>query len=242
MKRGLMIRQYLNIAIIFYMQFFSFLSVRVPLPGLHPISMRSTKQEIQPILATVASNKLSNRIDFLRRMLLFRSRPRKKILILMSDTGGGHRASAQAIEQAIHEQFPRRFKVDVMDIWTLHAKWPYNQFVPNYRYLAKRPLLWRAFYSYGLFPPTKAFTEIMAWRSCFSSFNTVIRSANPDLVVSVHPLCQLMPITIVKQMNKERKPHERIPFVTVVTDLGSAHSTWFDRRVDAVNESNIHNS
>jgi hypothetical protein len=31
---------------------------------------------------------------------------KKKVLILMSDTGGGHRASAQALEAAFNELFP----------------------------------------------------------------------------------------------------------------------------------------
>ena len=42
-----------------------------------------------------------------------------------------------------------------------------------------------------------------------------------------------MPISIVKDMNKVRSPDRLpIPFVTVVTDLGGAHSTWFDKRAD----------
>ena len=41
-----------------------------------------------------------------------------RILILMSDTGGGHRASAQALVDAFDAQFPGRFECDVVDIWT----------------------------------------------------------------------------------------------------------------------------
>lgn len=160
---------------------------------------------------------------------------KKRLLILMSDTGGGHRASAEALGQAMQDQYPGKVDVNIMDIWTDHGKFPFNKSVPIYRYLAKHPLLWRAFYSYGLFPPTKLFTELDSQRVCYKSFKKAIEEADPDFVVSVHPLCQLMPISIVKEMNKKRlacKP--RIPFVTVVTDLGSAHSCWFDRRVDAV--------
>lgn len=160
---------------------------------------------------------------------------KKKILILMSDTGGGHRASAQALDQAIQEQYPGKIDVQIMDIWTEYAAWPYNNFVPMYRYLAKHPLLWRGMYGYGLFPPTKKWTEFDSKRTCYKNFRKAIESADPDFVVSVHPLCQLMPISIVKEMNKKRQSDKpRIPFVTVVTDLGSAHSTWFDKRADAV--------
>lgn len=160
---------------------------------------------------------------------------RKKMLILMSDTGGGHRASAEALGQALQDQYPGKVDVNIMDIWTDHGKFPFNKSVPVYRYLAKHPLLWRAFYAYGLFPPTKLFTELDSQRVCYKSFKNAIEEADPDFVVSVHPLCQLMPISIVKEMNRKRVPSKpRIPFVTVVTDLGSAHSCWFDRRADAV--------
>jgi 1,2-diacylglycerol 3-beta-galactosyltransferase len=158
---------------------------------------------------------------------------KKKLLILMSDTGGGHRASAQALDQALKEQFPGKIDVDIMDIWTEHAKYPFNNFVPVYRYLAKHPLLWRGFYLYGNFPPTKLFTETWSKKWCYKSFRNAIKSSNPDMVVSVHPLCQLMPISIIKEMNKNRdETKPKIPFITVVTDLGGAHSTWFDKRAD----------
>ena len=160
---------------------------------------------------------------------------KKKMLILMSDTGGGHRASAEALDQAIQEKYPGRIDVTVMDIWTDHGRGAFRKLVPLYRSLAKRPILWRAFYSYGLFPPTRMLTELDSQIQCYSKFKKAMETADPDFVVSVHPLCQQMPISIVKEMNRKRpstKP--RIPFVTIVTDLGSAHCTWFDPRADAV--------
>lgn len=158
---------------------------------------------------------------------------KKRILILMSDTGGGHRASAQALHRAIDDNFPNTFAVDIMDIWTDHANAPFNKFVPTYRFLAKYPFLWRGFYAYGGWAPTKKFTEVWSWQNSYKAFEEAIVGAEPDVVVSVHPLCQLMPISIVSKMNAKRSNKRRIPFFTVVTDLGGAHSTWFDKRVDA---------
>jgi UDP-N-acetylglucosamine:LPS N-acetylglucosamine transferase len=183
--------------------------------------------------ASVTSNPAPSRI---RRLLQFGGgiSNKKKLLILMSDTGGGHRASAQALDQALKEQYPNKIDVTVMDIWTDHAGWPFNKFVPMYRFLAKNPLLWQGFYNYGLFPPTKLFTELDSHRVCYQAFSRAIERANPDFVVSVHPLCQLMPLSILREMNQRRVDKPRIPFVTVVTDLGSAHPCWFDRRADAI--------
>jgi 1,2-diacylglycerol 3-beta-galactosyltransferase len=55
-----------------------------------------------------------------------------------------------------------------------------------------------------------------------------------DMVVSVHPLCQDIPLKILSELDsagKSRAPEDRkTPFVTVVTDLGGAHKTWFSPR------------
>lgn len=55
------------------------------------------------------------------------------MLILMSDTGGGHRASAQALEAALEELFPERIDVTMVDIFTEHSRWPYSRSVPAYQ-------------------------------------------------------------------------------------------------------------
>ena len=160
-------------------------------------------------------------------------RRKKKVLILMSDTGGGHRASAEAIELALAELFPHRIEVEIVDIWTAFAPYPFNTFVTTYRFLAKHPTLWRAFYMYGRFPLTKVMTELWSRTTCYNTFKRAIERSNPDLIVSVHPLCQHIPIPIVKKMNKMRKSYQKpISFVTVVTDLGGAHVTWFHKGAD----------
>ncbi|CAN0437675.1 unnamed protein product, partial [Hapterophycus canaliculatus] len=82
----------------------------------------------------------------------------KRVLILMSDTGGGHRASAQALKAAFDELYPGAVDVDIVDLWTAHAKWPFNKFVSAYQFMAKRPPIWRAFWEYGRFPLTRQIT------------------------------------------------------------------------------------
>ena len=163
-------------------------------------------------------------------------RKKKKVLILFSDTGGGHRTAAISLEKALAQIDYLHVDVELMDIWTEHGHYPFNTFVQTYRYLAKRPLLWRMFYAYGQFPPTKLFTEIVSSMVCMESFRKAIRNSDPDLIVSVHPLCQLMPLAIVEDINKdnEKLGKKKIRFVTIVTDLGDAHSTWFERKVSKI--------
>ena len=56
-----------------------------------------------------------------------------------------------------------------------------------------------------------------------------------DMVVSVHPLCQELPLKILNSLDTNgasRTEGRTTPFVTVVTDLGGAHPTWFNPGVD----------
>mgnify|MGYP002044692660 CR=1 FL=1 len=113
-----------------------------------------------------------------------------RILILMSDTGGGHRASAQALVDAFDAQFPGRFECDVVDIWTDHAAWPLNKFVPWYQFLARNPFLWRTLWcsnrplptaieisNAACFSRSAASVSSTAWRSRAAS--SLDRSASP---------------------------------------------------------------
>lgn len=148
--------------------------------------------------------------------------------MLMSDTGGGHRASAEAIARALEEEHPGRWEVEILDIWTKYAAWPYKNFVRYYAYVAKRPVLWRALWLWGKFPPTRYAQERHCAALNYDRFETCIEERLDDLdaIVSVHPLCQTLPLKILARAARS------VPFVTVVTDLASAHPTWFNAKVD----------
>lgn len=70
----------------------------------------------------------------------------KKVLILMSDTGGGHRASAEAIKAAFEQEFGDKYRVNVTDLWTDHTPWPFNQLPRSYSFLVKHGTLWKMTY------------------------------------------------------------------------------------------------
>ena len=66
---------------------------------------------------------------------------------------------------------------------------------------------------------------------CGARFRRYIREYDPDMVVSLHPLCQNLPLAILRR--QQRETGRRIPFATVCTDLGGAHPAWFRREIDA---------
>lgn len=155
---------------------------------------------------------------------------KKKVLLIMSDTGGGHKASAQAISAALRDLYGDKVDCEICDIWTDYGTWPFNTAVPSYQYLAKHPFLWKLTYEYGRFPVTQWLTQRICSLECWGGIKRCLSSANADMIVSVHPLCQTLPLRVLKHLGGgERK----VPFVTVVTDLGGGHPLWFHRKVDA---------
>lgn len=53
------------------------------------------------------------------------------------------------------------------------------------------------------------------------------------MVVSLHPLCQNLPLQTLRTLKRKGKLGD-VPFATVCTDLGSAHPSWFRKELDAV--------
>lgn len=163
------------------------------------------------------------------------------IQILMSDTGGGHRASANALRDAFDILHPGKFQVDIVDIYTDYGPfWPYNDYVAMYKFMAEYSFLWEAFYYFGTTDFGLCLNEFLLETFCFDPFKQCLNrpsgttSKRADMVVSVHPLCQDLPLKILSYLDsngKTRGPEGRTtPFVTVVTDLGGAHPTWFNKK------------
>ncbi|CEM14063.1 unnamed protein product [Vitrella brassicaformis CCMP3155] len=154
----------------------------------------------------------------------------KRVLIVMSDTGGGHKASALALKDALWENYNDNVDVRIVDIWTDYGVFPFNTFVPSYRFMSTYPITWKLFYEWTKWPSTIMGGEVVGHALCGSRFRQLIESYNPDLIVSVHPLCQHVMLRVLQDIRQMR--NRNIPFVTVVTDLGGAHPSWFHPGVD----------
>ncbi|XP_018509050.2 monogalactosyldiacylglycerol synthase 1, chloroplastic isoform X1 [Brassica rapa] len=146
----------------------------------------------------------------------------KKVLILMSDTGGGHRASAEAIRAAFNQEYGDEYQVFITDLWTDHTPWPFNQLPRSYNFLVKHGALWKMTY-YGTAPR-------VIHQSNFAATSTFIAREiaqglmkyQPDIIISVHPLMQHVPLRVLRSKGLL----DKIVFTTVITDLSTCHPTW----------------
>ena len=150
----------------------------------------------------------------------------KKILILMSDTGGGHRASADALCAVIEECYGADIKVEMLDLWLDYTPPPLNQVPRGYRFLIDdAPWLYKLLYRVGEQPLATEPLLRTASRLLSRPIGQVLRRSAPDLIISVHPLMQAVPLRILRRISRDT------PFVTVVTDFIGVHPVWFDRHV-----------
>jgi len=136
-----------------------------------------------------------------------------KILIISSDTGGGHRSAAAAIVAGIEsfvngESYAVRVVRAVEESHHLAAK-----LVAIYNWLLRHKQHWMKYY-YWLINRFRPETLEFFHSRCIGYVRNVIERWCPHIVVSVHPLTQHILARVLKEIGWA----DRVPLVTVVTD------------------------
>jgi 1,2-diacylglycerol 3-beta-galactosyltransferase len=152
----------------------------------------------------------------------------KEILIVMSDTGGGHRSAAEAIAEAVHQLYGETCRVEITDAWANHTPFPINRLGRLYGPLANRgAILWKLIFRSTSNQGVMRLLVNILWPMIRKSLKNLLRQRNPDVIVSVHPVLTYFCIRALQEANL------RIPFVTVVTDLVSLHPLWLCPETDS---------
>jgi len=154
-----------------------------------------------------------------------------KVLFLSADTGGGHRASAESLAKSFQMHYPGT-TYDLLDVWSPTKVWPYYTLVPAYKHMSSHPWQWKLFYHLSNNYLYEIAYDFHTWITCERFVRKQIASYEPDVVVSVHPTMNNVPMISTRKIAK--KEGRDIPFFTVVTDFGSAHTTWFRKGVDGL--------
>jgi 1,2-diacylglycerol 3-beta-galactosyltransferase len=153
--------------------------------------------------------------------------PKPHVLILFSDTGGGHRSAAEAIIEAIELEFGDAISTEMVDFFKQHTPLPLNRLPQWYPYMVKAPSLWGAsFHISDGRARARAITATL-WPAVSRIARSIVNAHPSDMIVSVHPLANSF---ILKALGKQNRP----PFVTVVTDMVTTHALWFDQRADLI--------
>ncbi|MEA2682028.1 MAG: hypothetical protein QOK05_356 [Chloroflexota bacterium] len=152
-----------------------------------------------------------------------------RILFLFSDTGGGHRASANAVARALELEYPGHFDVQLVDPFVQGGGPLLGWIVYRYNFMLKH--LPR---TYGFIFHATNNRAIM--RLAIRVFGRQVRPGirrhleelDPDGIVSFHPLTNHVTVEVMDQVGL------KVPFITVVTDMVDLHRFWLTSRADLV--------
>jgi 1,2-diacylglycerol 3-beta-galactosyltransferase len=149
------------------------------------------------------------------------------ILFLFSDTGGGHRTAAEAIDAALHRlDTPDAIATEVVDVFAVCGIFPLREGIKSYGTLIKvQPSPYPAMFhlSNGR---TRARIMIELGKPFVrGKFQSLLESTRPSLVVSVHPLLNTLARETLNAVGLTT------PLVTVITDLVTIHHSWTSEAV-----------
>ena len=149
----------------------------------------------------------------------------QRIQLVMSDTGGGHRACAHALSQAMLEIDPG-LDVGMMDGFQESGAFPLPLMPKLYTSWSENRNLWRAafFLTNGRRISNAVFYPLQKKTS--QGLCETLMENEPDVVVVLHPCLTKATYKAVEGMaNRPR-------IVTVVTDLVYGHASWFASGAD----------
>lgn len=150
-----------------------------------------------------------------------------KILIISSDTGGGHRSAAAAIVAGVQkfldsESYAIRVVRAIEESHHLADK-----LVRLYNWILRNRQHWMKYYYWAINrirPDTRQFFH----KRCVGYVKNLFERWCPHIVVSVHPLTQHIFGRVLKELNLA----DRVPLVSVVTD--PCYGFWKGWACDAV--------
>lgn len=152
----------------------------------------------------------------------------RRILILMSDTGGGHRAAAEAIRDALHIRYGQdAVSVKLVDVFREYSPVPLK-FAPElYPWWVNRSKTsWGVGYNMSNTRRRAQLLSQTMYVTIEGGLKRMLRENPADVVVCVHSLLTRPALQALTWFT------QRPPFVVVVTDLVSTHHLWYDKRCE----------
>ena len=139
----------------------------------------------------------------------------------MSDTGGGHRASAEAVAEAVATRYPGQYQLIIEDVWKHHVAWPLNYIPDAYRWITGPGLrLWDMLWHHSRYAGILRLILTLTQPFVVPTMSRYVRQIEPQLVVSVHPLLNHLGLKAL------RASGVAAPFITIITDLITIHPAW----------------
>jgi 1,2-diacylglycerol 3-beta-galactosyltransferase len=141
-----------------------------------------------------------------------------RVLLTFCDTGGGHRAAATALRDALHGLAPDA-EVALADPYAASARWPFARLGAAYPEVVDHAAwLWHAGFRLTDSRAVTVLCQRLAWPVLAATFRALAQPPAPDVIVTTHPLLT-WPL---------RRVFPDRPIVVVVTDLVTGHASWYE--------------
>ncbi len=138
-----------------------------------------------------------------------------RLLFLFADVGGGHRAPAEAVREALRRTVGDAAHVELVDMLADYAPWPYNRGQETYTLSVRFARPFERFYFHLLNGRYRMQVGAsVMWRPMRRATRELMCDHPADLVVTFHPTYSY-PLTWLK-----------IPCAFVFTDLITNHALW----------------
>ena len=152
-----------------------------------------------------------------------------RIVFLFSDTGGGHRASANAVARGFQLEYPGRFEVELLDPFVQGGRPLLAWIVYRYNFMLKHlPRTYGLIFKITNNRAVMRFAIRLFGRQVRPGIKRHLEEMKPDGIVSFHPLTNHVTVEVMDELGL------KVPFITVVTDMVDLHRFWLTRRADLV--------
>jgi len=152
----------------------------------------------------------------------------KRILFLMSDTGGGHRAAAEAIRDALYLRHGNEPKVELVDVFRGYSPFPFKYMPEFYPWIINHSKSsWKMGYNLSNTRSRAGVLSRGMYVTIESGLKQMFRDHPADVIVCVHSLFS-RPAMQALLTTLDQRP----PFAIVVTDLVSTHMFWYERAAE----------
>jgi 1,2-diacylglycerol 3-beta-galactosyltransferase len=145
-----------------------------------------------------------------------------QLLLLFSDTGGGHRSAAEALIESWRAEHPGRVAVEMVDVFRHHTPFPFSRFGPSYPWIVRYfSRIYGSVFHKSDSPARARVVAKAVYRYVRPHLARLLLEHPSDALVSVHPLFNHCVNWTMRDLGLHR------PYITVVTDLWTAHAFWF---------------
>jgi 1,2-diacylglycerol 3-beta-galactosyltransferase len=149
------------------------------------------------------------------------------ILFLMSDTGGGHRAAARAIEAALQEKHPGKFTTELVDLWKDYMPFPMNRMPEIYpRWVNISPWSYSFYFWLGERIFRWLFGNRLYCEQMFPRMKRMYAEHPADIIVCVHSVFVRPAVYALRKLRLDK------PYITVITDYALPTVLWYDSQAD----------